>query len=341
MTYEEIMEEIKSGLTGNPDEDGKYLLEQSEKYQHHELSKEITRGIGRLLVEVFPQEVRAQFSQAFANESLGIESAVEEATFQMSRKDFDKASEILETAVKKVENDAGERVLFADDTVSEYHRFSNYFEEVLYKCVESPTRELHQISEPLDVLYTVYGTLLVEQKRFDEASDALNKAIQINPINLQARFERNEIDKLNGNLDAYMEATKGCMKIAYTSKDLGRCYRNLGYCYIANKEYKIAIALYTISMHFDSESLNPKAELFYIRQKTGKDVELPPMVEIKKLLKKNKIQIGASEEVLGTALALAQKAVEQGMNDMARSCFLTFYDLTGDEKIKELIDTLS
>lgn len=41
MTYDEIMREITTGLTGDADKDRDYLKEQMEKYKEHELATEI------------------------------------------------------------------------------------------------------------------------------------------------------------------------------------------------------------------------------------------------------------------------------------------------------------
>ena len=58
MKYDEIMQTITSGLTGEPEKDVKYLYEQGQLYKTHELSREILRGIGRLMYEVMPPEQR-------------------------------------------------------------------------------------------------------------------------------------------------------------------------------------------------------------------------------------------------------------------------------------------
>ena len=59
------MHEITSGLTGNPEQDMKYLKETSEKYKDHQYSQEILRAIGRLMYEMIPDDKRAEVERAF------------------------------------------------------------------------------------------------------------------------------------------------------------------------------------------------------------------------------------------------------------------------------------
>ena len=54
---------------------------------------------------------------------------------------------------------------------------------------------------------------------------------------------------------------KQCFDFAYTERHVGRCYRNLGYYYIEQKEYILAPALYLKSTGYDKESTIPQLQL--------------------------------------------------------------------------------
>lgn len=56
MTYHEIMKEIASGLTGDPETDTIYLKGKVETYQSHEAADEILPGIGKMMFELLPDE---------------------------------------------------------------------------------------------------------------------------------------------------------------------------------------------------------------------------------------------------------------------------------------------
>ena len=54
------------------------------------------------------------------------------------------------------------------------------------------------MTDEFDRLYFIYGTLLVELKRYDEAYIALKEAIRVNLIHAEARLELAEIKKIYG-----------------------------------------------------------------------------------------------------------------------------------------------
>lgn len=340
MTYEEIMQKVTSGLTGKPEVDLKYLFEQMEEYKTHEMAQEILRGIGRMTYEIMPPDKREEMDRLFNNHNLGVESAIEEAEFQVHKKNFGRALEILESIVKKNEDDTGELVMFRDDKVSEYHYFRNIFEEILYKEIFKPERTPRQMSEDFGHLYFTYGTLLFELKRFDEASAALKKAIRINPINVGAMFELAEISKVKGDWENYLEQSKKCLPVAYSGSNLGRCYRNIGFYYIEKQKYDVATVLYYISMHFDRQSNMAQSELLYIQQMTNKPTPPPSDDDVQRIFKEYGIQPGTNEMVLGIAAALGRSAKEQGHYDAARFFLSILYDLTYDDDVKGWIEEL-
>ena len=52
--YNDVMQKITSGLTGNAEDDVKYLMNEIEQYKEHELAQEIARGVGRIIFDILP-----------------------------------------------------------------------------------------------------------------------------------------------------------------------------------------------------------------------------------------------------------------------------------------------
>lgn len=340
MDYEEIMQSITSGLTGVAKTDIKYLMDKSEEYKTHELSQEILRGIGRLIFEIVPKEKQAELNAAIQSDQLGISTVIEEAEFQIYRKNFDKALEILEALIAKGEDENGNRIIFIDDTVSEYHAFDNYFEEILYKELFQPTRTVRNMPENFYQLYSIYGALLVELKHFDEAKVALEKAIEINPIGVDAIFELAEISKLNSEWDQYLALTKRCLHVAYTGKHVSRCFRNFGYYYVEQKDFNLAAALYLVSGEYDKETTMSQSQLFYIQHVSGKPIPKFTHATICKLFEKEGIPTGPNNDVIGIAYSLGKLMADNGNNEGARYLFSIVYDLTESDEIKAMLDSL-
>jgi len=340
MNYDEIMRSITRGLTGNRDRDVKYLMEQSEAYKTHELAREILRGIGRLMYEVAPPAKRGGIGRAGSNTAFGIQAAIEEVEFQMYKKNYSRAFGILESIIRKLETDKGELKMFRDDSVSEYHHFRNPLEEILYKELAKPKRTLRRIPEDIGQLYFIYGNLLFELKRFDEASVALKKAIMINPINVDAIFELAEISKLCGSLEDYYATSKKCLSLSYTGKSLARCYRNIGFYFVELKEYDVATALFHVSMNYDRQTTMAQSELYYIQQLTGETAPVPSIDEVNKVFEKYNLQLGPSNLIVSIAATLGKDAEKRGHFGAARFFYSILYDLTFDDEVREWLVNL-
>ena len=284
MTLDQVLQEITSGLKGDPKHDVKYLMEQSEKYKEHEYSKEILRAIGRIIHELVPQELKDTFDNEYKNFNLSIEKTLEEVDFQMYKSDFNKALELTKELIKKIE----EIGFYKDDQVSEYHCFNNIVEEILYMELFNPKKTIRPIPVYYAVAYFRHGQLLFEHKKLDEARKPLEIAEKYNPMDIGTKTEIAETYKLEKNWDKFLSINKQIHECLFTNDDLCRYYRNLGYYYIEQEKYDIAMALYIVSLLYFQISETPelataqnqkmfqfnmiKNQLEYIISKTGKDI---------------------------------------------------------------------
>ena len=158
--FDDIMHSIKAGLTGEPEIDIEYLKGQIERYKDHELNKEIIRACARLMYDLLPAETVEELSKAIDQDSLGVDTTLEQVQYDIYKKNYDKALSTIESLVKKVED----LNAFQDDSVSEYHNFDEPFEEILYDYRTNPEKDLRPAQIPYAMIYALYGSLLVEFK---------------------------------------------------------------------------------------------------------------------------------------------------------------------------------
>lgn len=229
---------------------------------------------------------------------------------------------------------------YQDDQVSAYHAFDEPFEEVLYRYRSEPTKTLRQADIPYAEIYMLYGSLLVELKRFPEAQEALKKGLRWNPMCFDIMSEYAETYKIAGDLDQFFALTLEAFKIAFHSADVARCYRNLGYYFVEKEKYSEAVGCYLMSMGFDRESPQAQSELYYISTKTDGKIKEPTLDEMKKYAKKYSFPIGPDDDVLGVALAYGKLFLQQEDPQKSRYFLNIAYDLTDDEALKEIIDSL-
>ena len=202
-SFHQIMDKITSKLTSNPDEDISYLNQQSKKYKDHKYGTEIVRACGRLVFDLLPEDKKQEITRLVNNHDTGIQSTLDEVKFNISKKDYTKAFEIIEALVKQVENDN----LFADDEVSEYRVFSELFEEILYLFLAKPQKDVRHANVPYPNIYYLYGSLLIELGRYTDAKASLQKGLRWNPTSFTITAEYIEIFKITENYENFFQQT--------------------------------------------------------------------------------------------------------------------------------------
>ena len=334
--FDSIMHAITGGLSGDAETDIAYLQEQMDKYKDHELGKEIIRACARLMYDLIPDDKKKEIGKAINNDSSGTEATLEEVRFNIYKKDFKKALQIMETLVKKIEA----LNAFVDDRVSEYHVFDELFEEILYEYRSKPEKDLRQAQIPYTEIYMLYGALLVELKRVPEAQETLRKGLRWNPVCFRIMSEYIETYKMSGDLEQFYVLTKEAFKIAFHSKDLARCYRNLGFYFVEKKLWSEAIACNLLSLQFDKESKNAQSELYYISSATGGKIPEPTIEQVREYGEKYGFPIGADGDILGLSISYGKHFLEENVPNAARYFLSIAYDLTGEESIREIIEKL-
>ncbi len=334
--FDSIIHEITAGLSGDNDADIKYLEEKMEKYKDHEMSKEIIRACGRIIFKLLPDDKKEEIARIFGNNSSGLDASLEEVRFNIFNKNYDKANQIMEALVKKVED----MKAYEDDQVSEYHIFDELFEEVLYTYIYKPKKDIRPAQIPYTKIYMLYGSLLIDLDRLPDAQESLKKGLRWNPVSFSIMAEYIETYKMMGDLEQFFNLTVEAFDIAFHSKDVARCYRNLGYYFIEKQLWSEAIGCYILSFQFDSGSKQAQSELYYIDSVTNGKIKKPSIDKIKKYSKKYGFPIGANEDIIGLSVSYGRHFLEQNQYNAARYFLSIAYDLTDNPEIGKLIESL-
>ena len=322
--FEAIMKEITSGLPSDSKQDIAYLQEQMEKYKDHTYGKEIVRACGRLLYEAMPDDMKAKLAGIIDKDGKGFDAAFEEIRFNIYKKEYATALKLMEAMVDKYEK----LDMFADDEVSEYHDFQEIFEEILYKRIHSPEKEVRRSQIKYAELYFEYGSLLFELQRYEDAEAALKKAMRWNPSSAKIAFEYAETFKARGMMDEYYTASREIFKIAFHPEELARCYRNLGYYYVEKNELQTAVCCVIFSLQFEDSNM-AQSELYYIATK-NKSVNMDPDIEmVKKCFAVNDIPFGPDADIISLAFQLTKMLMESRNKEGAEyfmSILLGFFE---------------
>lgn len=336
--YQEIIKEIKSNLGTNNDLNKQYLISQIEKYQNNEYGEEIIKEISRMLWDCLSDDEKEEYAR-ISNEENPLLEMLNAVFHNIEEGEMKQALIIVDDYVKTMP------LMFQDNEVNEYHSFTNPLEEKIFNEYIGAEKEVRYIpdNQPYLDLYYVYGYLLLEDKQYSEAEKNLKKALKINPVSSRVLLELTEIYKINTpNFNKFYLYTEEALKYAYYPQDLGRCYRNLGYYYIEENDYKTATALFKYSMEYD---LSPVAysELHYMENK-GEKIELSAS-ECERILIEKNIQLGPNLFIMDSIDEFINQY--ESNNEYAQAIYFyeILYDLTLDtniiSKIKDLKEKIN
>ena len=339
MQVQEIIEEIRSGLTGEEQHDLAYLKEQMEIYKEHEFAKEILRECGRILYSLLSPETRAKFEAAAEKDDLGMNEEMEKAEFYLYKGEHEKAFSAIKPLVEKCDGilEAG---MFADDSVSEYYCFREPFEEVLHRFLSGSEKTFRRSPVPFERVYGHYGIVLVDLKRYEEAAEALKKATRWNPADAEIMFEYAETFKIRGDLERFYELTIEASKISFRPATVARCFRNLGYYFTEKRLWEVAVACIVMSGQYVPNDKNAQSELYYIEHTAGRQIDVPDYDAFCGFAEKYGFPCAANEDVLSLAAQFGRHFHEEGENGLASYFFGILYDLTGDENVKSILEAI-
>lgn len=331
----DIIEEIKKGLTGDIQQDANYLHEQALKYRNHKDSVEILHILSDMTFDLLPDEKKDLLQKSMFIGKKRIDQAYNKANSLFKERKPDEAAEILDQIEKHADT------YFSDANGSEIYSFRNRFDEYLFVEFYKPEKQYNLAPFDFCAYLTFYGYILVEMKKPEEALKKLEKAIKYNPVNVGPRFEMAECYKLLRQPEKLFECTKETLKIASTPEDIARCYCNLGYYGIDVKDYDSAVCFYYNSALYKAND-NITGELQHISMLTKKPVTPPSKEDILRAFEKYDLHHGPNQTVINMAYSLGEYCVEHNSRPEEAMFYYTIaYNLTMNKDIKKKIDKLS
>ena len=330
-SFEKIMKEIVANIPEGDKEIFKYLNEQMRSYKGHKYEQEIARACGRLLYERLSPDARKKFDDAVHKDSDGFESVIKEIQFKIHQKEYDSALKMLEEIIEKYEK----LNLYKDDNVSMYFNFEDPFQSVLYIVLNKPDKDVREAQFNYARIYLIYGSLLFELRRFEEAIVALEKAKRWNPVCPDIAFELAEAHKAIGDTDGFFKKTQDIFKYLYNPFAIARYYRNLGFYYVEKEEYETAACCLDYSGNFQRSEMI-QSELYYISTKCGRIIN-PTEEDIEKCFKENDIQKAPTTDVLGIAFSVGKQCFEDKQYGTAKF-FLGIVDTyIDDDQVRKML----
>ncbi|WP_207646533.1 tetratricopeptide repeat protein [[Clostridium] polysaccharolyticum] len=213
-----------------------------------------------------------------------------------------------------------------------FYSFNHISELYLYQFYEKDG-EFQLSDEPMNRWYLELGISYEEKEETDEAYKAYLNAIRWNPVDLDARFAKLELDKKKGCYDVVLKETLTLYPYLCTRATMARFYRNIGFYYVETYQPDIAFVLYEYSnMFFQTE--NADNEIAYMEEALGKKHPDYDVHQLQSRISNLKIPVSAPSNTLGLIYEVGKSEEKKGHCKEAAECYLMVYDLTQDEEVK-------
>lgn len=333
MNTQEILQEIRDGLTGEYGVDMAYLEGRLAKYKGHENAAEIESGIAEMAYEILPDEKKEEMARMMYIDGKRLDVIMNDAIKLIDERKDEEAFKLTEALYTKI------RISYRETEERMYLSLRNPLEHQLYLYFYQPSKKLERPPFDLSRMVMLHGYSLLEANRPEEAVSVLEDAIRYNPLNTDAYFEMAECYKFMQQPDDLLSCTKETLCIATSPEEISRCYCNLGFYCVEIKDYDSAVCFYYEAMIYANNPIVP-AELSHIQKLSGKKLSPPSRELVNEAFDKYGIKPGANDEVLAVVAALAKASVEEGNNTRARIYFRILYSLTNDPDVKKTLDTL-
>ena len=339
MELKDILDEVKANITGDPQKDGPYLKEQSEKYKDMEFSEELDREFSEIIFNITEKEYRTQLNDFLDQENSKINEQLANVEKRFSNLNFNGGIKILEEIIKNnilAWNDTDDVTYKCFGTPLEYLLYKNLFED------KNNAKEIKPVNCNLAKVYYMYCFGLRRKKRYNEAQKAIERAKELNPVDPEVYIQYSELAKETKNTEALKMCSDMLLKCAVTKAQVGSAYFNYSFYYSELHQYDRAVALLQMS-HIFKESELYATELEYISKCMGLG-SVPPMYNTKELMNiliAENIQPGPSAAVVHISNVLAKEFESDHELKYAKYFYDIVCELTEDEKTMEHVEELT
>lgn len=221
----------------------------------------------------------------------------------------------------------------------QWFSFPSLFERLAYRRVESDPRELREVGEPLDRLYSDLALARVQLGDYDGAAAALKAAVRWNPMDCASRLNLADLFRMSGDVQEYLALTYSVFERASEAAHLARAFVNFAGWFGASEKTRTAAAALRAARNLDVRDSSIAAALDQAAG-TDHDPDLVSDSEATDLLAAEGLPDGANAEIAVCLLMCATDAVAAGASDVATNLTLRARDLVGEAAAKALLELI-
>lgn len=328
MKVGDILNTIKSNLTGDTEADKLFLADQVKLYADHENAAEIIEEISKMIWDMMSDDEKEAIMKVSMNDTIN--------DFIESVKPLVMEGKIDEAVERLTEFIDGYQFDFEDSDEEEFRIFNNPLEHIIYIETHRSDRKVRLIpfNENYYRLYNLYGHLLWDSGRLDESKEAFMKALKYNPVDSDSLNYLMLYYDTNRNNEEVEKIARDILKYSYDAKLIAHAYRFLGYWHYNYSDFETSAALYILSLIFEDD-ITAKTELCLID-------EITPIRKIDaiKRLEEKDIQVGANPVIFEILMYLFGEAKKNDDVTLENFCANVFSQLVPPGEIPDRIARL-
>lgn len=289
---ENIINDIKSKLTGDKEKDKAFLKDELLKYKK-ENNNIVAFTISQILFSYLDENERKKYDHIAHEILMNRKKQYEFAIKCVKENHLDKAKtcflELLSTY---------DKIQFVKSQT--YYDFEQMIEYIIYceSFKKSVELNIRRYPEPVTNFCYQLAAIYLEENNEKEAINYFKKALTYNP---RGMYLYEELIKLYLKQEYYEEAfvlIKEALIYAYKKEQFAFLYQALGDCFKKYEKYPISIASYVVSDHFSGESFN-KGKILEIIKVAGL-IKFEDPKQILKLFEEENINYGPSKQLIET-----------------------------------------
>lgn len=221
----------------------------------------------------------------------------------------------------------------------QWFSFPTLVERLIYRRTEEDPRELRDVGEPLDRLYSDLALVNVRQGNYEEATAALRQAVRWNPVDCAHRLNLADLYLTNGNGNEFLALTYSCFERASDALHLIRAYLNFARYYGQTGKPELQAACLRCAMQLDMPDVTLEQALERVAG-TAADPANMDYERAAELVEAEGIPQGANAEVAVCLLMVAGDAAAAGDNNLATRLTIRARDLVGEPAARALLELI-
>ena len=250
-------------------------------------------------------------------------------------------TDLAESLLSRMAADAEEYVAANCPTTEhvQWFSFPTLFERLAYRRVENDPRELREMDEPLDRMYSDLGLACVRQGDYARATEALKQAVRWNPMDCAHRLNLADLFRTNGDIDEWLGLSFSVFERASDARHLVRAYLNFAQFFSQTERPKQQAACLRCARRLEMPSAALEDAIAAV---AGGDADPDSITDeqARDLLAQEGLPEGANAEIAVCMLMCASDAAKTGHRDLATDLTVRARDLVGGPAATALIELI-